>query len=71
MRTRCKECPRCHKDKFPEDFYGDATKASGLRSLCKACDLEQSRAYYAKNRERVLASAKARNARLRNREPNA
>jgi hypothetical protein len=52
MRTRWKECPRCHKDKPPEDFYRDATKPSGLRSLCKSCDLAKSRAYYAANRRR-------------------
>ena len=41
-----KRCPVCGVDKAPGDFYIDRSKASGLRSPCKACDLEKSRAYY-------------------------
>jgi hypothetical protein len=65
MVKRWKKCPRCHRDKAPEEFYADASKPSGLRSRCRECDLEKSREYYRANRERILASANARNARLR------
>jgi len=60
-----KRCPVCKQDKEPEDFYIDRSKASGLRSPCKACDLEKSRAYYQANRESKLARAKAGNDRRR------
>jgi len=65
VQTRCKHCPVCREDKPPEDFYIDRSKASGLRSPCKGYDRAKSRRYYAENRERKLAKANARNARLR------
>jgi len=63
--THSKRCPVCHTDKLAEDFYIDRSKPSGLRSPCKECDLKKSKAYYRENRERKLAKANARNARLR------
>jgi hypothetical protein len=58
--TRSKRCPVSHQDKLAEDFYIDRSHASGLRSPCKECDLKKARRYYAQNRERKLAKAKAR-----------
>lgn len=60
-----KRCPSCGATKPLTAFYIDRSKAGGLRSACKRCDLEKSRRYYAANRERKLAKANARNARLR------
>jgi hypothetical protein len=57
-----KRCPVCGVHKPPEDFYIDRSKASGRRSPCKACDLKKSRAHYQRNRERVIARVKARQA---------
>jgi hypothetical protein len=65
MTLHWKKCPVCHIDKPPEDFYIDRSKASGLRSPCRACDLQKSRAYYRAHREDKLAKAKVRNDRKR------
>jgi hypothetical protein len=43
----------------------DASKASGFKSICKACDREKSRRYYEKKRERVIARVKGRRAESR------
>jgi hypothetical protein len=40
-------------------FYADKSKSNGLRFVCKACDLERSRAYYGSHREEKLAKVKA------------
>jgi hypothetical protein len=37
----------------------DRSKASGRKSVCKECDAAKSRAYYAENRERVIARVSA------------
>jgi hypothetical protein len=60
-----KVCPRCGVDTPLEEFARDASKASGHKSLCKACDRVKSRRYYEANRERKLAYMNQRNARLR------
>lgn len=60
-----KQCYACELY-FPlDDFPRDASKADGHKSLCRPCDREKARAYYAANRERVLARANARNAEQR------
>lgn len=41
-----KHCNRCGKDKPISDFAKDASKACGVKSLCKSCDNEKSRRYY-------------------------
>lgn len=46
-------CFRCGEWKPLSEFYADKTKASGRRSICKACDRAKSREYYARNAERV------------------
>ena len=46
-------------------FARDASRSSGFKSICKPCDREKSRRYYAANRERKLAYMNARNAALR------
>jgi hypothetical protein len=56
-------CPRCRVPQPPEEFARDASKSSGWKSLCKACDREKSRRYYERHRERVIARVIARRAR--------
>jgi hypothetical protein len=48
-------CTRCERVLPVEEFARDASKASGHKSLCKACDRVKSKAYYAANREAKLA----------------
>ena len=50
-------CIRCRVSKPLEQFARDATRLAGRKSLCLACEREKSRAYYAANRETVLARA--------------
>lgn len=38
-------CYRCKGEKPRDDFYRE-TKASGFKSICKACDRAKSAAYY-------------------------
>jgi hypothetical protein len=59
-QTRPKRCPICKQDKEATEFYLDRSKPSGLRSPCKLCDLQKSKAHYAANRERVIARVRAR-----------
>jgi hypothetical protein len=47
------------------NFARDQSKGSGFKSICRRCDREKSRRYYLANRERKLAEANARAARLR------
>jgi hypothetical protein len=54
-------CTQCGELKDASEFYGDRSKASGRRSMCRVCDLARSRLYYAKNRARVIARVRARN----------
>jgi hypothetical protein len=58
-------CTRCNRDLPVDSFARDKTKASGRKSWCRNCDNDKSRRYYERNRERKLAAANARNARLR------
>jgi hypothetical protein len=57
-------CPRCRIPKPFEAFYRDATKSNGRRFICKACDLERSKAYYRSHREEKLGKVKAYQARV-------
>jgi hypothetical protein len=57
VTRRCYSC-RCELE-LPA-FARDASKGSGYKSICRACDRERSREYYRANRERKLAKAKAR-----------
>jgi hypothetical protein len=60
--SRCYSC----EETLPESaFAPDSSKSSGFKSICRRCDREKSRRYYAANRERKLAMANARNARKR------
>jgi hypothetical protein len=60
-----RRCYACAEELPTSDFAHDTSKASGFKSICKRCDRQKSRAYYAQNRERKLARANVRNARLR------
>ena len=42
-----KTCPSCGETKPKSEFYADRSKASGLPSPCKECDLAKSRRRYA------------------------
>lgn len=52
-------CPRCGVAKPLSEFYSDKSKSNGRRFICRACDLERSRAYYRKHREHKLAAVRA------------
>jgi hypothetical protein len=60
-----KVCPRCGAERELEEFARDASKASGYKSFCKACDRVKSRRYYGQNRERKLAKMAERREALR------
>ena len=47
-----KPCYRCQSERPVEDFTRDSAKADGRKSICKSCDREKAREYYAANRER-------------------
>jgi hypothetical protein len=64
-RCRMKKCTKCGDELRVEEFARDKTKASGRKSICKACDREKSRRYYEANRERKLAYMAERNEALR------
>jgi hypothetical protein len=55
-----KTCRRCGESRPLGEFIRDATKRVGRGSICKPCDREKSRDYYAANRERVLAKVAAK-----------
>ena len=42
-------CYQCGENRPVEDFARDKSKASGRKSICKRCDNEKSRQYYADN----------------------
>jgi hypothetical protein len=49
-------CAGCETRKPVDDFAVDRSKPSGRKSVCKACDREKSREYYARvGRERYRA----------------
>jgi len=52
-------CPSCGAVKPSSEFYADRSKSNGRRFVCKACDLERSKAYYREHREEKLAKVKA------------
>ena len=53
--TEVARCYSCGEHKPVGEFSRDPSKASGRSSRCRACDRNRSKAYYAENRERVLA----------------
>lgn len=60
-----KTCPKCERELLIGEFARDRSKASGHKSICKACDREKSRRYYEANRERKLAYMFRRNEAIR------
>jgi hypothetical protein len=60
-----KTCTKCGNELRIGEFARDESKASGRKSICRACDREKSRDYYERNRERKLAYMAKRNAALR------
>lgn len=60
--TQVRRCSRCGKVGPSDDFYRDASKSSGFRSICKLCDLAGSKAYYGRNSRRVIERVKAHQA---------
>jgi hypothetical protein len=53
-------CLGCGEVRPLSEWARDASKPSGLGSLCRECDRRRSREFYARNREAVLARAAAR-----------
>lgn len=54
-----KVCSRCDRALSADDFARDKHKPTGVKSWCKACDNERSKAYYAANRDARIASVRA------------
>ena len=52
-----KRCAWCGEVKTLEEFTSDRSKLDGIGTYCRLCDRDRSRAYYAANREAVLAKA--------------
>jgi hypothetical protein len=53
-------CPRCGGRFRRDELARDASRMTGRKSICVPCDREKSRAFYAANRERVLAKLAAK-----------
>jgi protein-arginine kinase activator protein McsA len=53
-------CPHCHQARALDDFALDRHKASGFKSVCRACDNARSRAYYREHRQAVIDRVTAR-----------
>jgi hypothetical protein len=53
-------CLRCGGRLRRDELARDASRMTGRKSICVPCDREKSRAYYAANRERVLARIAAK-----------
>jgi len=60
-----KTCSKCGEGLRIDEFARDRSKASGRKSICRACDRAKARRYYAANRERKLAYTAERNEALR------
>ena len=50
-------CATCDRTLSGESFGRDASKASGLKSICKECDRAKARAYYERERQARRNSA--------------
>jgi len=55
-----KRCGRCGGMRPLGEFIRDESKRMGRGSICRECDREKSRAYYAANRKRVLEKQAAK-----------
>jgi ribosomal protein S27AE len=53
-------CGRCGLVKQVAEFARDATRRTGRKNICADCDRAKSAAYYAANRDAVLARSVAR-----------
>ncbi len=58
-------CAACGTRKKLEEFATDRSKASGHKSLCKACENRKSKRYYRQHREEILEKAAAKRGRPR------
>lgn len=65
VKSEQKWCSGCARALPVDGFARDKSKASGRKSICRACDRAKSRRYYEQNRERKLAYMAERAARLR------
>jgi hypothetical protein len=61
-----KRCTKCGEEKPLEEFHRRSDVPDGRTSRCKACEKARKAAFYAENRERILARTTAYQ--LRNRE---
>jgi len=60
IRAETSRCYRCGEEKPRSEFYADSRKACGRKSICKPCDLEKSKEYYAEHRVEKLERYAAR-----------
>ena len=58
-------CGSCRQSKPSTEFNRKSSRADGLQEVCRDCNRESSRAYYARNRERHVRAIVARTARRR------
>lgn len=60
-----KVCGSCRQSKPLTDFNRKRSRADGLQEVCRDCNRESSRRYYAANRDKHIAVIVARNAQRR------
>ncbi len=53
-----KLCNKCKVEKNESDFYKDQYQSDGLKTICIACDNEQSRLYYQKVKNKFTKKKK-------------
>lgn len=46
--SKLKRCYRCKQEHPETDFAPDSSKAGGRKSICRACDRQKARDYYAR-----------------------
>ncbi|MDT0158487.1 hypothetical protein Q9R19_12715 [Microbacterium sp. ARD32] len=56
-----KRCGTCQKSKPRSEFNRKSSRADGLQEVCRECNREASRRYYARNRAHHIAVIRKRN----------
>ena len=62
---KLKRCGTCNESKPLSEFNRKSSRADGLQEVCRECNRDTSRRYYARNREHHIRVVRARNTALR------
>lgn len=68
-QEEAKACTKCGEEKPLDAFARDRSKKHGRKAVCKACDTERGKAYYAAHRDGVLQRVKKSQAAKRQPKP--